>query len=786
MKLYQRIFIFLIFTLSISLIRAQDASFSVQGVVQDHTKRGLNGVNIFVENTKIKVQTDQNGNFRMNHKKGEATLVFSLGGYKKLRRKVNFGSEESPVSIQLTEDQGAVEEVIVHGKGKVKALQDGAFTVNAIDVAKLANTTADLNQVLNRTTGIKVRQQGGVGSDYNFSINGMSGKAVKFFIDGVPLEMLGKGVDLSTLPVNMADRVEIYKGVVPIHLSTDAMGGAVNIITPGSSKSYLDAGISVGSFNTQRINLNGQFKDDKTGLIMRVNSFYNHSDNDYLMKDMKIWNPARNQYEPRNVKRFNDRYQSVFGMAEIGLENKSWADSFFVGMSQSFFDKQIQTGSNQEVVYGGVKQTGEANNYFMKYKKANLFNGHLDVNVYAGFSKSVQKATDTLMRKYSWDGTFEPSATSEKGGRSIIMQHEDRLYSQVGATYRIVENHKLIFNYVIDYLKNTTFNKLEEEKDDVFPAKMTKQILSMAYQQDFFNKHWTNVFFAKYYHVGLQKMVFDPVTRTDSPEKEDFNNWGYGFATTVKITRGLGIKGSFERSYRLVEPQEIFGDGVAVTSNMNLKPETSNNVNVGLYYNHHWGQHAFRVEAAGYIRDTKDFIYTVPNLYNSTFKYENLSNILTRGLEGELSYQYKRFLNVLMNVSYNKAYDNTKFANNNEDVVSATYKKDVPNQPWLFGNVNVSIGKDDWFQKESRVELYYGLQMTEWFYKNWKSYGNPGNIPFIPRQTLHNIGISYSMKNGRYNVAFDVNNLTDALAYDNFKLQKQGRAFYVKFRYLFK
>ena len=52
----------------------------------------------------------------------------------------------------------------------------------------------------------------------------MSGKAVKFFIDGVPLEMLGKGVDLSTLPVNMADRVEIYKGVVPVHLSTDAMG----------------------------------------------------------------------------------------------------------------------------------------------------------------------------------------------------------------------------------------------------------------------------------------------------------------------------------------------------------------------------------------------------------------------------------------------------------------------------------------------------------------------------------------------------------------------------------
>ncbi|AZB11072.1 TonB-dependent receptor [Chryseobacterium sp. G0162] len=786
MKLYQRIFIFLIFILSIPQIQAQDTGFPVQGVVQNDTKQGLSGVTIFVENTKIKTQTDQNGNFRISYKKGDATLVFHLDGYKKFRKKINFGNEVSAVNVQLTEDQSVVKEVIVHGKGKVKSLQDGAFTVNAIDVAKLANTTADLNQVLNRTTGIKVRQQGGIGSDYNFSINGMSGKAVKFFIDGVPLEMLGKGVDLSTLPVNMAERVEIYKGVVPIHLSTDAMGGAVNIITPGSSKNYLDAGISIGSFNTQRINLNGQFKDDKTGIILRINSFYNHSDNNYLMKDMKIWNPAKNEYEPRNLKRFNDRYQSVFGMAELGVENKSWADSFFVGASQSVFDKQIQTGSNQDVVYGGVKQSGEAHNYFMKYKKANLFNNHLDVNVYAGFSRSVQKATDTLMRKYSWDGTFEPSATSEKGGKSIIMQHEDRLYTQVGATYRIVDHHKLIFNYVIDYLKNITFNKLEEEKDNVFPAKMTKQILSMAYQQEFFNRHWTNIFFAKYYQVGLQKMVFDQVTRTDSPVKDHFSNWGYGFATTVKITNELGLKGSFERSYRLVEPQEIFGDGVAVTSNMDLKPETSNNVNVGLYYNHHWGQHAFRIEAAGYIRDTKDFIFTVPNLYNSTFKYENLSNIFTQGLEGELSYQYKRLLNVLMNVSYNKAYDNTKFVNNSEDVISATYKKDVPNQPWLFGNVNVSIGKDDWFQKDSRIELYYGLQMTEWFYKNWKTYGNPRNIPTIPRQTLHNIGISYSMKNGRYNVAFDVTNLSDALAYDNFKLQKQGRAFYIKFRYLLK
>jgi hypothetical protein len=71
---------------------------------------------------------------------------------------------------------------------------------------------------------------------------------------------------------------------------------------------------------------------------------------------------------------------------------------------------------------------------------------------------------------------------------------------------------------------------------------MTKQIFSMAYQQDFFNKHWTNVFFGKYYRVGLQKMVFDQATRTDNPVKDNFSSWGYGFATTVKIVKGWAQK----------------------------------------------------------------------------------------------------------------------------------------------------------------------------------------------------------------------------------------------------
>ena len=87
----------------------------------------------------------------------------------------------------------ALDEVQVKGISKVTKIKESAFQVNAVDTRAMANITSNLSQVLNKTTGVKVREQGGMGSDFDFSINGLSGSAVKFFIDGVtPFGYYGK------------------------------------------------------------------------------------------------------------------------------------------------------------------------------------------------------------------------------------------------------------------------------------------------------------------------------------------------------------------------------------------------------------------------------------------------------------------------------------------------------------------------------------------------------------------------------------------------------------------
>jgi hypothetical protein len=55
----------------------------------------------------------------------------------------------------------------------------------------------------------------------------------------------------------------------------------------------------------------------------------------------------------------------------------------------------------------------------------------------------------------------------------------------------------------------------------------------------------------------------------------------------------------------------------------------------------------------------------------------------------------------------------------------------------------------------------------------------------VPNQFSHNVSLSYTFKEGRYNLSVECRNLTNEPLYDNFSLQKAGRAFYAKLRIAF-
>lgn len=773
----------LIFLFVVTLLdgRAQQ-HYEVTARVVDVNNAPLDGVTVKILGTSKSTTTDHSGLFRLS--------VGNPGSYNIEFISIGFTVQRQPILAQRADDfdiqdiilqQNArqMDEVEVDGRSETRQLKEQAFAVNAIDTRKLANTTADLNQVLNRSTGVKVREQGGMGSDFEFSVNGLSGSAVKFFMDGVPLDIMGSAMSLNNIPVNLADRIEVYKGVAPIELGSDALGGAVNIVTNKSLSNYLDLSHSYGSFQSHQSALNTQYVDQPTGLVFKASGFFNYSKNNYLMRDVET--VEHNVFVLRDLPRFNDRYRSAMGRFELGMVNKSWADALFIGVGYTDFDKQVQTGVRQSIVYGNVTRDGHAKAVNLRYSKTGLLQDRLDLSLFANYSKDYSVVADTVLRSYRWDGSYT-EGNSETGNFGLSTVDRPRIFIRANVNYRLLDGHKLSLNYTMDQIENNVYNAYYVDHDDM-PGKLAKHIVGLAYQQELFGR-WTNTFMAKYYGLRTEKKQYDYAFQ-GMVNVSDYNSYyGYAIASVYKLTPHAGIKASYENTYRLQEVNEMFGDGFQIFNNLELKPEASQNMNLGLFYGLQSGRHDWFMEALGTYRDVKDFIS--PNQYaNNMIQYQNLTNSLVRGVEGEVRYSYGNWLSAMVNVTYQQAIDNTKYLKNDpNNGLSSTYESEIPNRPRLFGNFDLALSKNEFLHQDGRLQFNLMTHFTQWYYRSWANISTENSTEVIPKQLIHSAIVSYAKQGGKYNVSFECRNLTNELAFDNFRLQKPGRTFYIKLRYL--
>lgn len=164
--------------------------------------------------------------------------------------------ERTKMNVVISPQATELDEVVVVSNG-VTRLKRSAFNAVALDTKALQNSTQNLSEALAQAPGMKIRESGGVGSDMQLMMDGFTGKHIKIFIDGVPQEGVGSSFGLNNIPVNYAERIEVYKGVVPVGFGTDAIGGVINIITKKNrNKWFLDASYSYGSFNTHKSYVN--------------------------------------------------------------------------------------------------------------------------------------------------------------------------------------------------------------------------------------------------------------------------------------------------------------------------------------------------------------------------------------------------------------------------------------------------------------------------------------------------------------------------------------------------
>lgn len=768
---------------------------SIKGQVSDDQKEGIPTATIRLIPINRVQATDQKGRYDLSGlPAGNYTIQISAIGFKKIEQKISLlANQDLRQNFSMKEAQNELRNVSISGKTESRKAKEAGFAVNSIDLKPYANTTNDLNQILNRSAGVKVREQGGLGSDFEFSINGLSGGHIKFFIDGIPMESYGSGMTLNNFPVNLAERVEVYKGVVPAYLGSDALGGAVNIITKKNKGKSLDLSYSAGSFNTHRAGLTGSFTDQKTGITTNISSYYNYSDNNYYMYNNPEANalvkvPYNGKFrEVDKLRRFHDDYESFMGQIEAGVSNKKWADVFVAGITYTSNYKQRQTGATQEKVIGNMTSDGHNLIPSIRYRKENLFIKGLSASVFANYSANKNTLTDTSGREFFWDGTSKPRTTgnigSELSGEKKSIAHftGHNVLAQLNLGYSISENHMFNLNNNYNSSYRESYNEIDPYNHSYDKSnRLNKNITGLSYQQQILNGKMTNNIFGKMY--GLSGETFDKDGKATSNSKQYY---GYGMASSYRLMPVLGIKASYEHAYRLPGLVELYGDREVVRGNPNLKPESSNNYNLGLFYDKKLGKGKIWAEASAYYRDANDYISTGQSAASNDGSYAEYSNsdgIIIRGFETEVRYDYNNLFSVLVNMTYQSAINRQQFEKGSVRK-NVNYLSRVPNEPWLYGNADFSIGKDNLIGKDTRVQFNWFTQFINDYSVTWSKLGDKTTKAYIPRQFIHNATLTYSMHKGRYNVSLESRNLTNVIAYDKFKLQKPGTSFFVKLRY---
>lgn len=778
------IFLFLpLFFLLVVPGYGQQVVGKIAGVVTDESGEPVPFANIFFKELLKGTLSKEDGSFLVkDFPVGTHRMQVSSQGYQAQEREVFVtGGKTIYLEIALKEQAIQLKDVMVAAKSKVEAAKEEPFTVAAIDAKAYHNLSSDINMVLEQAPGISIREEGGFGSGFDLNLNGLYGKQVKFFIDGIPLENLGNSLSLNNFPTNLVERIEVYKGVVPVQLGSDALGGAINIISRQTNQDYLDVSYSVGSFDTHRAALNGQFYNDSSGFTVKTSAFYNYSANNYKIQ-VRLPDPETGQYgQAQKVRRFHDAYRSQMVQLKAGWRQKAFADELFLGLTASGNHDDVQHAISLDRVFGEVYTKSQTIMPHLQYQKHNFLAPGFSLKAYVAYGLLRSAVTDTSSRQYNWLGEYVEKNNKDIGEfrwqKSRFSYHDNTAILNLSGEYQMDESQQLTFNYTQNYLRREGDDPLSPTKvpfED--PNTIDKKVAGLAYSLKLLEGKWRTTAFGKYYLYNAEAVEVN-WDNQESKVVSSFQKPGYGLATTYYFSDKIQLKSSFEKTYRLPEGFEMFGDGLLVKNNPYLVPEMSFNGNLGLRVQQNWDKWQLRTESNLFVRDSKNWIRIEAQGIIS--QYVNVKDVRSSGVEGDISLHHS-YLSLGANATYQHLINTTRFEKGRESYV---YLDRIPNIPYFFGNIYSEFYMPRLFSDSDQLSFLWRAGYVHEYFLKWPSLGDPNNKHIIPGQFTQDVELSYAASGGTYNLSLACRNLTDALVYDHFRLQKPGRSFYLKLRY---
>lgn len=276
--------------LATSVIFAQG---TIKGTVID-SENGtpLLGANVMVAGTSNGTTTDFDGMFTLNVGEGnlEGEIVITYIGFAK--QKVSFSVQDGETvdlgQINLTADDNALNEIVVVGRGVIDLQQDrktpiAASTITRAEIQQRAVGNVEFPQVLKNTPNVYVAGASGGFGDSQMFVRGFGQTNTAFLLNGQPIN----GMEDGTMYwsnwagiTDIANAVQVQRGLGSSKLAISSVGGTVNIVTKATNRTeggFARVMVGNGSYMKGTVSYDTGMNDNGWGFSFLVDYWKAHS-----------------------------------------------------------------------------------------------------------------------------------------------------------------------------------------------------------------------------------------------------------------------------------------------------------------------------------------------------------------------------------------------------------------------------------------------------------------------------------------------------------------------------
>ncbi|WAJ71547.1 TonB-dependent receptor [Catenovulum adriaticum] len=597
---------------------------------------------------------------------------------------------------------------------------------------------SSLSDIIQKQTGVQIRQVGGIGNQVSVSIRGSTHKQVQFYIDGQLINsgQFG-GFDLNQLPLEQIQSIEISKSQA-VDTGSTPIGGVIKINTLDPNKNQTRISGAIGSFNLAQ--LSAVKSVQLGGHQMSANLSYLTTANNY---PYHVPAPLNNPQQSTEEKLRNNDYQKLSAYINDSFvigDHKIKASFQFTGQDKKLPSYRNNSNKNKASLDTNTRRSSLSDDWlvdhglierisaeaYVESKKEIYWDKFIStkpkrydyktdtqaINLSALVNLNAIKATPYL--KFS-DSEYQSESANGKQGKGCngvsscdIIAQQTQMH--LGSRFEFNQNNwsaHLLLNQLFD----DNSNQLNQQTEFEFEPK---------------NNHNNYFSFDSSLSYQLNQQFF-----------------------SINAAKGLRTPSLFER----------YGDRGMLKGNDDLSPEASSTFSFAYaIQSKNW-----QLDSSLYTTQLEDAIIAI---YNSSGvgSYQNISKAQILGFELTSQYQISSQFDLLLNLtlqdsntdSIETAYDNKMLPG----IYHEQYQVEIKYQPIQAFNLSLSASHDkalyisranidDSQAKRTLVDINSQYQMNNWRFAlqilnlSDQRYQNLANRPAVGRSFKLSVTFNY-------------------------------------------